>query len=716
MSKFFIRIAAVIMATGLVGCTNPSGGNETLPDTTELTTAINEAKTAKEGIYQADAADDVPLGLRWVTPEEMTAFETAIGEAEGAKAAAATQAEVNAVAAALETAIVDFNLALSGHGLGTKGSNFTQSHLDDLISSAEAAIAGVNVSINGENIPSDEKWVTQGDVDTLEAAIATARDASLTDNVYLALADALEVFNAAKKDGIGNSGNNGQKTLIIEGLTVTEGLEGVFLWDGVMDGQLTIGGYLDNPGQTLTVPLMNLEPANGDYPEPVSIWTGTGKYYVLLWYEEGAENEHYITTNKVFITSAVTTLSFTDFKEYVGGEDRGEQIGEIHGTIDLTNIPVSPSGSKRPVYISASSYNGTFSWNSHSSRIDLSNVSGFDGDNIAWAIPLYEDDINSDSHTWDDITGQQTVYFRLYVDFGSDSGLEVHFDGKDLDLSDKESIDASLGTASLAYITLSGTITVTYNSQPAPIVEIVAETSSQSELGGAYPRMPGAGTQWTIYIPPFASPAEVRFNVRGMDSEWGTLFEENTVITISVSNQSISDITINLGNISDGGEAAQVYYINGSEYQGEDLTVKATFVDDPVGYIRSGKLTFNLAQAVPVLPDDAPKETSLPDGLESIPANVKCHVNDDFRLINGSGTNVGDVAYANEDFTSCVLFIYFEEPCTVSGTTTAYGTTETYDVTFNNIAFAQGWNMVLIANNEATRIYDLPSGLKWRGY
>jgi hypothetical protein len=71
--------------------------------------------------------------------------------------------------------------------------------------------------------------------------------------------------------------------------------------------------------------------------------------------------------------------------------------------------------------------------------------------------------------------------------------VEVYLDRKNLDFSnflDTENTNAEdLGPANLASITLKGTITATYNNQPAPLVEMRADTSLRWGIGFTYPRL-----------------------------------------------------------------------------------------------------------------------------------------------------------------------------------------------------------------------------------
>jgi hypothetical protein len=211
MDKFFIRIAAVILVAGLVlaGCSNPAGNEEPGPggpDTTALAAAIEAAKTTRDSVRAAgenEDADDVPLGLSWATPAQITTFNAAIAAAEAAKTSATTQTAVNAAVTTLNAAVEVFTTAVNSNGPGTKTEGFDQDDLTALIAQAKTAKTGVVTSDDGEDVPPTGVWVTQTQWDTLTSAISTAEASPADSNaVYLALSAALTAFNYAKAPGV----------------------------------------------------------------------------------------------------------------------------------------------------------------------------------------------------------------------------------------------------------------------------------------------------------------------------------------------------------------------------------------------------------------------------------------------------------------------------------------------------------------------------------
>jgi len=86
------------------------------------------------------------------------------------------------------------------------------------------------------------------------------------------------------------------------------------------------------------------------------------------------------------------------------------KIGEIKGTITLTNIP-SPAPK---VYIYVSGSDSSYSWHSKESQITLNSVTGTNAA-LAWSVPVYDNDgfIPSEGH------------FRLLVEVPGDNGFEI---------------------------------------------------------------------------------------------------------------------------------------------------------------------------------------------------------------------------------------------------------------------------------------------------
>jgi hypothetical protein len=101
-------------------------------------------------------------------------------------------------------------------------------------------------------------------------------------------------------------------------------------------------------------------------------------------------------------------------------------------------------------------------------------------------------------------------------------------------------------------ITLSGTINVTYNGQPVPEVYIRA----YSESGGFSEKStrltsPGTNAPWSITLETFDSSTQVSFEVYGYSSN-GEYFSKSVTLSppVYVSNQNVSGITLNLGDIT----------------------------------------------------------------------------------------------------------------------------------------------------------------------
>jgi hypothetical protein len=223
MSKFIIRMSVVVLATGLLlaACDNPAGGVETPsggPDKTALNAKIAAAETALTGVTQVDSdgttAADVPLGLQWAKPSQVSALEQAIAAAKSA----ATQEAVDAAVTVLTEALATFNTEVSGNGPGEKNSGFTQENLAALITQAETAMEGVVESDDGEDVPPSGFWVTDTVMAALTTAITSAKETDpVLDTVYPALAGALTSFNTAKTNGI-----TPDKTALIAAITAAE--------------------------------------------------------------------------------------------------------------------------------------------------------------------------------------------------------------------------------------------------------------------------------------------------------------------------------------------------------------------------------------------------------------------------------------------------------------------------------------------------------------
>jgi hypothetical protein len=102
--------AALALSAGFLGCSGNSPSDPNPVNKTTLTAAISAANSAKAGVVVDTAAANVPNGAKWVTQTVQDALNAAIKTAEGVSADnAATQAQVDGAAAALNAAITVFN-------------------------------------------------------------------------------------------------------------------------------------------------------------------------------------------------------------------------------------------------------------------------------------------------------------------------------------------------------------------------------------------------------------------------------------------------------------------------------------------------------------------------------------------------------------------------------------------------------------------------------
>jgi hypothetical protein len=219
------------------------------------------------------------------------------------------------------------------------------------------------------------------------------------------------------------------------------------------------------------------------------------------------------------------------YTEYSIGGGRGEKIGEITGTITLTDISNPPP----KVYIRAASWYTSFS----TSRSEIKGITGTSG-TFNWSIPVYENDRFEPGE----------IYFQLWVRTGAsrDDGFSIDIPTT-IDIDTLDAAVGSLGTVSIASITLSGTITVTNNGNPVPRVEIeVVSESTWDQLGGTSLTSPGSNAAWSITIPVLDTPDEIYFRIRGYTSNGDPTLDENYYpeTPIEVWNENKSGIVLSL--------------------------------------------------------------------------------------------------------------------------------------------------------------------------
>jgi fibronectin type 3 domain-containing protein len=211
------------------------------------------------------------------------------------------------------------------------------------------------------------------------------------------------------------------------------------------------------------------------------------------------------------------------------------------GTVSLADLSLSGAvsfadmPSPMPHSVSVSARYGDFTWINYGQRYAVT-VSGAAG---TWTIP------RDDAFLAALDSGDQAVTFSLYVQPGQ-SGDTFAIAEKTVTVS-KENLDSvDLGTVSLAYLSLSGTLTVSYNGNPASRVRIIVDTAQEPWLAYTILNSPAPNTPWSIILPPFDSPTELSFRIIAYDSSNTELFSKDAITTIpGVSGGSISNIAIN---------------------------------------------------------------------------------------------------------------------------------------------------------------------------
>jgi len=214
-----------------------------------------------------------------------------------------------------------------------------------------------------------------------------------------------------------------------------------------------------------------------------------------------------------------------------GGSYYGDKIGEITGTITLTDIP-NPAPK---VEIGVSSENGNWSSNYNNITISGNNTTQI----VNWSLSIYS--------PYDNFIASNGNFYLRVTPSGSNEGYQINIPATPyIENANYNNVD--LGTVSLKTITLSGTINVKYNGNVVPNVVIAAVNYTPGAyLGSTELKNPANGATWSITIPALSSPlTDVHFRVEGSDATNNPLFYkelENPVVSVYDSN--VGNINLN---------------------------------------------------------------------------------------------------------------------------------------------------------------------------
>ena len=234
------------------------------------------------------------------------------------------------------------------------------------------------------------------------------------------------------------------------------------------------------------------------------------------------------------------TIIYCDFN-FTG---QGKKIGEITGTITLTNIP-HPATTR--VYLHNGFWNGIDTWWNYTRKIDMSTVSETTA-TLNWSLPVFESfKPNSGNSSFDLIIlpGDSKKAYEIPVGIPTNIG------------NANENV-GSLGTVSIKGVTLSGTINVTYNGEPVPYVEIFANYGPHGNLNNTSLSLPGPDTPWSVTFGTSTTKREIEFQVFGYSKKGDTVpiidryvkGKDGMNLIEYATDQSISGIALDLGNIS----------------------------------------------------------------------------------------------------------------------------------------------------------------------
>jgi hypothetical protein len=261
-----------------------------------------------------------------------------------------------------------------------------------------------------------------------------------------------------------------------------------------------------------------------------------------------------------FVTSSATRI-YANFPFWWWGdrEHRGAKIGEIRGEITLSNIP---SGAR--VYISGFGRSGMYptteriwsTWGEDRIRVGISGSSA--PDEFSWRIPIYEIDLDDDRGFDPNPALSWYFTFKLYVELPGGNGYELSVPhGQSISFTETGDLyispHISLGPVSLATVTLSGTINITYNGSAVPWLDINVSTSNDSiPRGSAWRSFATSGTSWWILIPVSDVERDAEMRIYGYQSRQGNrLFDIGPISLEPIpANTGRNNIAINIGNLA----------------------------------------------------------------------------------------------------------------------------------------------------------------------
>jgi len=493
-------------------------------------------------------------------------------------------------------AVIGFAFSGCGGGdSGGGGGGINTAALDAAISEAWNAREGVKVASDALDVPTGRSWVTQEEFNVFDEALRAAAEVSANpssqsdvDTAKTDLQAAIDVFKAAKKDGEGTaitlSGtitvtNNGRAVPYVKVLARTEDWQ----W------QESVG----------------IPSAEQDSPWKIIIKPFTESTDIVFLIE-GYSSDKY--DNRLFATD-VDGLKKTVYNEDV--EDIAINLGDLKLITISGTFNLDYNGKKIPsVEIAASRKDDSL-------RLGFATILNA-GNNTPWSIAIPAQDVDTD------ITFQ-IVGFDGPIPWGYDQLFAI-WNGQDYGVKVKNQNKPGIA---LKFITISGTVNVTYDGSLVHIMNI--QIHKDGFIAGTDINSNG-NTPWSVIIPAFTSDTEIEVGVNGYKDDDTWLFWR-TVTTKTVKDKDVSGVAINLNFISVNGTISVTY--NGELVPAVEI-YSYYYDDDDYHYLSSAFLNSPSANTpwsicipaftsdteiyidVMVIDDDGEVRSNCPDGPRTI--------------------------------------------------------------------------------------------------
>jgi hypothetical protein len=448
-----------------------------------------------------------------------------------------------AIALAL-TGLLVFTACPTGSGGGGSGPN--TSMLENEIQEAWNALYGIKIADTADDVATGLFWVTEDEMDTFRAAIKKAEEVkdnppnqSSVNAAKTKLKKAITAFNDVKKDGTA--------------------------WAIKLSGTITV----KENGQT--VPFVEIIAHNSDFSwqeavrvpssqekAPWEIITKQlSKTETISFRVAGFTKDNYIGSSKLFsidvknLTTNIVNYNINDITIDLAAL----QTITLSGTINTKDGKPVPS-------IVIQAYTKEYSPTYLGEAATLMNA----GNNTPWSMKI------------EALVTDTPITFYIVGFAGSGAWFDEQlfdFWGYEPDpaVTVKNQNISGINLTPRNFITLSGTITVTYDGDSVPYVKILAWEYDATTTDDNYwkhwlatkDKLPLStpNTPWSMYMEELSKDTEVWFQVNGYDNltdydnddplfEWGFIWTDNEktpYVKRTVKDQDVSGIVLNVGNI-----------------------------------------------------------------------------------------------------------------------------------------------------------------------